>query len=525
VSGSRLISPLGGELVDLLVTAERAEELRTASLTFPSWDLNIRQLSDLEMLLSGGFSPLTGFMRRQDYESVCEEMRLDDGTLWPIPVTLDLPASAVGELEPGELLALRDPEGFMLAVLHVEEIWLPDRAAEAKSIYGTADVVHPGAAQLVRQSHPWYVGGRLEGLSLPQHHDFLDLRHTPAQLREHFAGRGWERILSFQTTAPLHRVHHSVLTQATEAHDAALLINPVVGMTRPGHLAHYTKGRCYRAVLPRFPEASTMLSMVPLAMRMGGPRDTLLRAIVCRNQGCTHLLVGWGDGPGFDSGDLVRQHEAELGIIMVPFPPEDAAEESAAFPEVAAELARSRPARHKRGFAVFFSGLSGAGKSTVANVLMSLFLEQGERPVTLLDGDLVRKFLSSELGFSKEHRDVNIRRIGFVASEITKNGGIALCAPIAPYDAVRKEVRELIVQRAGFILVHVSTPLEECEKRDRKGLYAKARAGIIRGFTGISDPYEVPADAEIVLDTTGLSPLAAAQRVMEFLVSEGYIIR
>jgi sulfate adenylyltransferase len=524
VSGSRLISPHGGGLVDLLVAPERARELRTASLEFPSWDLNLRQMSDLEMLLSGGFSPLTGFMRRTDYDSVCKEMRLADGTLWPIPVTLDLPASAVTGLEPGKLLALRDPEGFMLAVLHIEEIWLPDRAAEAKSVYGTSDVVHPGAAQLLEQSHPWYVGGRLEGLSLPQHHDFMDLRLTPAQLREQFESRGWERVLSFQTNTPLHRVHHSVLTQATDAYGAALLINPVVGMTRPGHLAHYTKGRCYRAVLPRFPEASTMLSMVPLAMRMGGLRETLWRAIVCRNQGCTHLLVGWGDGAGFDTGELVRQHEAELGVTMVPFPSDDAVEESAAFPEVVAELARSRPPRHKRGFAVFFTGLSGAGKSTVANVLMSRFLEQGERPVTLLDGDLVRKFLSSELGFSKDHRDVNIRRIGFVASEITKNGGIALCAPIAPYDAVRKEVRELIVQRAGFILVHVSTPLEECERRDRKGLYAKARAGIVKGFTGISDPYEVPEDAEIDLDTTDLSPLDAALRVMEYLVSEGYIV-
>jgi len=524
VSGSRLISPFGGPLVDLMVTGDRALELRNASLSFPSWDLNVRQVSDLELLLCGGFSPLTGFMCRSDYESVCNEMRLADGSLWPIPITLDLPEAIAAGLRPGQPLALRDPEGFMLAVLSIEEIWQPDRMAEAKAVYGTSDVVHPGAA-LLQRSHPWYVGGRLEGLSLPPHHDFTDLRHTPAQLRDRFSLQGWERVIAFQTNTPLHRAHHEVLQRAAKQFDAALLINPVVGMTRPGHLAHYTRGRCYRAVLPRFPEAQTMLSMVPLAMRMGGPRETLWRAIVCRNYGCTHLLVGWGDGPGFDTGELVRQHEAELGVTMVPFPAEESVAESAAFPEVAAELARSNPPREEQGFAIFFTGLSGAGKSTVASVLMSLFLERGERPVTLLDGDLVRKFLSSELGFSKEHRDTNIRRIGFVASEITKNRGIALCAPIAPYDAVRKEVRELVAQRSGFILVHVSTPLEECEKRDRKGLYAKARAGIIKEFTGISDPYEEPDDAEIVVDTTDLSPLGAALQIMEYLVAEKYISR
>lgn len=500
MSGYRLIEPYGRVLRNLLVAPVRAAQIVKESVGWPSWDLDHLQVGTLELLLNGSFSPLTGFMCRADYESVCESMRLADETLWPLPVTLGLPEEMARQLVPGVMLALRDPEGFMLAAFHVAEIWQPD---------GT---------------HLWHVGGRVEGLTLPLHHDFTDLRRTPAELRQEFARQGHADVISFQTTALLHQATYEVLKHASEKYGAALLVSPVEGVGGPGDLEHFTNGRCHRAVLPRFQELSAAFAMVPPVGVGGGLRETLLRAIVARNQGCSHYLERGGYCyADAEARENLEQHLEELGVTLVTYPPVDYREELSTFPELAAELARSHPPRHEQGFAVFLTGLSGAGKSTVASVLVSLFLEQGERPVTLLDGDLVRRYLSSELGFSKEDRDTNIRRIGFVASEITKNGGIAICAPIAPYDAVRKEVRELISRRAGFILVHVATPLEECEARDRKGLYAKARAGIIKGFTGISDPYEEPSDAELVLDTTDLSPLDGALVILRYLTEEGYI--
>ena len=519
-----MIEPYGGALQDLLVTPERAAQIHADSLDWPSWDLSYRQVGALELLLTGALSPLTGYMCRADYESVCSSMRLAGGVLWPLPVTLDLPEEIACQLQPGQMLALRDPEGFMLAALHVEEVWQPDLVAEANAVSGGEEPGWAAAARLSPRGHGWYVGGGVEGVTLPPHHDFTDLRRTPAELREHFASKGCERIIAFQTAAPLHQATHDVLTHAVRKYAAALLISPIEGVAGPGDLGHFTNGRCHRAVWPRFQALEAICAMVPSFGSTGGLRLTLLQAIVARNQGCTHFLERGGFfHADVDSRELVDRYFQELGVTLVSYPPVDYREELSTFPEVAAELARSYPARHEQGLAIFFTGLSGAGKSTVASVLVSLFLEQGERPVTLLDGDLVRKYLSSELGFSKEDRDTNIRRIGFVASEITKNGGIAVCAPIAPYDAVRKEVRELIAPRAGFILVHISTPLSECELRDRKDLYAKARAGVIQGFTGISDPYEEPEDAEITLDTTDLSPLEAAREVLEYLTEEGYI--
>jgi sulfate adenylyltransferase len=263
-------------------------------------------------------------------------------------------------------------------------------------------------------------------------------------------------------------------------------------------------------------------------------------------------------GP-YDAHELLRKHQDELGVKVRPFRnmvyledrdryvPEDEVPPAAhvkklsetelrlhlaegrEIPQwftssvVAQELQRTYPPRQKQGFTIFLTGLSGAGKSTIANVLLVKLLERGDRRVTLLDGDLVRKHLSSELGFSKEHRDLNIRRIGFVASEVTKNGGIAICAPIAPYDSTRKEVRDMVEKGGGFVLVHVATPIEICERRDRKGLYAKARAGKIQQFTGISDPYQVPNDAEVAIDTAKLTPEEAAEKILAFLEREGYV--
>jgi sulfate adenylyltransferase len=568
---TNLIEPHGGALVDLIVDAERAEELKQGSREWPSWDLTPRQLCDLELLLCGGFSPLRGFMTRADYVSVCRTMRLADGTLWPIPITLDVPEERAAELKPGDMLALRDVEGVMIAAMHVEEVWRPDLGAEARDVFGTEDVKHPAVQHLLQASHPCYVGGRIEGLQPPAHYDFRTLRLTPAELRREFARLGWLRVVGFQTRNPMHRAHHELTLRAAMEVEANLLIHPVVGMTKPGDLDHYTRVHCYEAILGRYPHHTVMLALLPLAMRMGGPREALWHAIIRKNYGCTHLIVGRDHaGPGadsrgkpfygpYDAQEAMREHQAELEVEMVPFramvyvedqdayQPHDEVPEDArvlsisgtelrqrlaegreipewfTFPQVAEALRRRHPPRHRQGFTVFFTGLSGAGKSTIANALLVKLLEMGGRPVTLLDGDIVRRNLSSELGFSRAHRDINIRRIGFVASEITKNGGIAICAPIAPYDSVRREVRSMIEPLGGFILIHTATPIEVCEERDRKGLYAKARAGIIKEFTGISDPYEEPGDADVVVHTTELSPEQAAQQILLHLEGEGYV--
>ena len=510
-------------------------------------------------------------MGRADYESVCARMRLADGTLWPIPVMLDVSAELAHKVGAGATLALRDPEGVMLAALHVEEVWQPDRTAEAQAVFGTTNREHPGVAYLLDKTHPFYVSGNLEGVQLPAHYDFRSQRLTPAELRAEFARLGWRRVVAFQTRNPMHRAHQELTLRAAKEVEANLLIHPVVGMTKPGDVDHYTRVRCYQALLPHYPQSTVKLALLPLAMRMGGPREAVWHAIIRKNYGCTHLIVGRDHaGPGQDSAgkpfygpyaaqELLREHEKELGVAMVPFKmmvyvedqdaylPDDEVPKGArvlsisgtdlrrrlaegrdipewfTFSEVARELRRTHRPRHQQGFTVFFTGLSGSGKSTVARVLQVKFLEVGGRPVTLLDGDIVRKHLSSELGFSKEHRDINIRRIGFVAAEITKNGGIAICAPIAPYESVRREVRGMVEQGGGFVLVHLATPLEVCEQRDRKGLYAKARAGIVKQFTGISDPYEVPSDAEVVIDTTDITPEEAAQTIVLHLERDGYV--
>jgi len=568
---SHLISPHGNTLVNLIMNQERVEELKRLSRDWTSWDLTPRQVCDLELLANGGFSPLRGFLCRKDYESVCEKMRLANGTIWPIPITLDVSEEVAKDLKNGSMLALRDPEGVMLAALNVEEVWQPDLMQEAEQVFGGSNPEHPGVAYLMNSTNSWYVGGKLECLQLPNHYDFMEFRLTPQQLRDKFATMGWRRVVAFQTRNPMHRAHQEITFRAARELEANLLVHPVVGMTKPGDVDHYTRVRCYLSILKHYPHHTALISLLPLAMRLAGPREAIWHAIIRKNYGCTHLIVGRDHaGPGsdskgrpfygpYDAQELFQRHQDELGIQMVPFKmmvyvedrdeyvPVDGVPKGAevkslsgtelrarladgreipswfSFPEIVEELRRTYPPRSKRGFTVFFTGLPSAGKSTLANVLMTKLLEAGGRPVTLLDGDIVRKNLSSELGFSKEHRDLNIRRIGFVASEITKNGGIAICAPIAPYYSVRKEVREMIEAVGGFILIYVATPLKVCEQRDRKGLYAKARAGVIKEFTGISDPYEQPTDAEVTIDTTAMLPEECVQQIILHLEKEGYI--
>ena len=565
------IAPHGGRLVDLFVDPAERAALKTAAAALPAWDLTPRQLCDLELLQNGAFSPLEGFLGRADHESVCRDMRLADGTLWPMPVMLDVSESFAATLDGHARIALRDPEGVILAVLDITDRWTPDREAEAARVFGTTDRKHPGVAHLLERSHPVYLGGRVRAIEAPRHYDFGHLRASPAELRALFAKLGWTRVVAFQTRNTMHRAHLELTFRAAQIAEANLLIHPVVGLTKPGDIDHYTRVRCYEKLLRHYPERTTTLALLHLAMRMGGPREALWHAIIRKNHGCTHFIVGRDHaGPGsgsdgkpfygpYDAQALVAQHEAELGISMVPFQEMVYVQERAqympadevpsdlnvlnisgtelrrrlqegldipewfTYPEVIEELRRTHPPRHRQGFTVFFTGLSGSGKSTIANALLVRLLELGTRPVTLLDGDIVRKHLSSELGFSKEHRDLNVQRIGFVAAEITRNGGIAICAPIAPYAGSRKIVREMVGEGGVFVEVHVSTPLEVCEGRDRKGLYALARAGKIKEFTGISDPYEVPEDPELRIDTSGIAPDQAVQQIVLKLEALGLI--
>ncbi|HUD10254.1 MAG TPA: bifunctional sulfate adenylyltransferase/adenylylsulfate kinase [Candidatus Saccharimonadales bacterium] len=566
--------PYGGTLVNLIVDKKRAAELKKKSATWPSLDLTQRQLCDLELLLSGGFSPLTTFMNEADYKNVLKNMRLQDGTLWPMPITLDISNDLAKQLKKGSQLALRDPEGVMLGVLTLSEIYKPKLDAEALAVLGTNDLAHPGVAYLNQSTQPYYISGQLEGLQSPTHYDFNEMRHTPRELRKEFADRGWTDIVAFQTRNPMHRAHVELTTRAAKETSANLLIQPVVGMTKPGDIDHFTRVRAYKALQKKFPASTTMISLLPLAMRMGGPREALWHAIIRKNYGVTHFIVGRDHaGPGkdsqgndfygpYESQEMVEKYAEEIGIEVVPFKmmvfvpsrdeymPVDEVPDGVeqanisgteqrerlrdgrplpawfTYPEVAAELYQSQPPSSKQGFCVFFTGLSGSGKSTIANALAIKLLELGGRRVTILDGDIVRKNLSSELGFSKKDRDINITRIGFVASEIAKHGGIAICAPIAPYEKTRQAVRQVIEEQGGgFILAYVNTPLAVCEDRDRKGLYQKARSGELKEFTGISDPYEKPTDADVALDTEKLSPDQLAQQIILHLEHEGYIAR
>ncbi|WP_027362341.1 bifunctional sulfate adenylyltransferase/adenylylsulfate kinase [Desulfospira joergensenii] len=558
-------------LVDLLVDDKQHQLLKQLISTMPDVTLNDRQICDFELLATGVFSPLKGFLKQIDYESVLDRMRLESGELWPVPICLDIGETLAFTLEIGQSVALRDQEGFILGVMNVDDIWSMDAEKEAMAVYGTRDKTHPGVDYLYNKSGRTYIGGEIQALNLPIHSDFRRIRNTPGEVRKIFSKLGWKRIVGFQTRQPLHRLQYEMTIQAMRETRANLLLLPVAGVTKPGDFDHFTRMRCYEKVAAHYPPDTLVMNLIPLAMRMAGPRDAILDMIIGKNYGCTHFIIDQDhSSPGKDSnGDrFYKQHDfkqlsqkatEELGVetvtfeemVYLPFEDEYQVAEKvpentetisftgddiqrrirtgrripdwATFPEVIQELERSYPSPAHQGFTVFLTGLSGAGKSTIAKVLYARFLEMGTRPVTLLDGDIVRRNLSSELNFSKEHRDINVKRIGFVAAEITKNRGIAICAPIAPYEKTRRSIRESIEDYGGFFEVHVSTPITECEKRDRKGMYAKARAGLLKGFTGVDDPYEAPADPELRINTTDLTPDEAAQEVLLFISQNHYI--
>jgi sulfate adenylyltransferase len=562
-----LIAPYGGALVDLLVAEEEREELVAYAGRLPAIQISARALCDLELLASGGFSPLRQFMGRADYERVLQEMRLADGRLFPIPITLPVADDAPIALDAE--VALRSPQNDLLAVMTISEIYAWNLATEAQQVYGTQDVRHPLVAEMYRWGK-YYIAGPLRVLQLPRRYDFRELRRSPAEARRQLAKSGRHNVVAFQTRNPMHRVHEELTKRASYDVDAVLLLHPVVGMTRPGDVDHFTRVRSYKALTETYYEPDrVLLSLLPLAMRMAGPREALWHAIIRRNYGATHFIVGRDHaGPGndsqgrpfygpYDAQELVARHEAEIGVQMLPFqmlvylPDEDRYEEvsrigegtrTAAIsgtqvreqylnvgkalpgwftrPEVAQILQQSYPPGHMQGACIWFTGLSGAGKSTTAEILATLLLERG-RQATMLDGDVVRTHLSKGLGFSKEDRDTNVRRIGFVASEIVRHGGIAICAAVSPYRATRNDVRNMVGE--NFIEVFVDTPLAVCETRDAKGMYAKARRGEIKGFTGLDDPYEAPENPEIVLDTVQNSAEANAQLIMRHLQALGLV--
>ncbi len=561
----------GGMLVDLVVDSQKATLLKDVALNLHDVILNEHQLCYFELLATGAFSPLSGFMNRTDYEAVLDRMQLQDGTLWPMPICLDVNRTLAESLEVGQSIAIRDPEGFLLAVMHVEDIWPIDKEKEAELLFGSYELKHPGVQRLINETGEYYLGGQLEVLNLPVHYDFLQLRMTPKDTRHMFKKLGWRRVVGFQTRKIMHRPQFELTLQAMRRAEANLLLLPVVGVTRPSEFEYYTRVRCQKKLLKYYPPNTCLLNLLPLTMRLAGAREAMLQAIIAKNYGCSHFIVGYNHAiasPENDELSLFKCEEIhrqvipagqDIGIEIITFDkmvylpfedeyrPSDKVEEGirtisldddeikrrikagrripewATFPEVVCELQKAYPPPGKQGFTVFLTGLSGAGKSTVAKILYSRMMEIGERPVTLLDGDIVRRNLSSELNFSKEHRDINVRRIGFVAREITKNKGIAICAPIAPYSNTRREIRRSIEEYGGFIEIHVCTPMQVCEKRDRKGMYAKARAGLIKGFTGVDDPYEIPDTPELRIDTTDKTPEESAQEVLLFLGQKGYI--
>ena len=570
---AELISPYGGSLSQLMASEEEARALKEQAVNFRDIHLLPSEEYDLELILNGAFSPLTGFMTRKEYETVLKEMRLPSGHLWPIPVTLGISKETAYSIKEGDKVALRDQEGFMLAVMEVEDIWEPDKPFEAKAVFHTADMhSHPGVMQLFKEKADIYIGGRVKGISLPTHYDYRALRQSPLEMRRWFKKVGWRRVIAFQTRRPLHNGHKEMTLNAAATEKAHILLHPIVGPTSPGDIEHYARIRCYKAMLEGYPPETATLNLLPFAMRMAGPKETLLHAIVNRNYGCSHMIVTPHHADPFNAApkrppyypynasyELLKQYEGAIGVKALAFEriyfveglgrfftkeaiPEGVEAKPLSATELRErlemgidvphffsskrlldELKRAYPPRHEQGFTIFFTGLSGAGKSTLAKMLFTKFLETGERPVTLLDGDIVRKHLSSELGFSKKHRHINIIRIGFVASEITKNGGIAICAPIAPYEEARQYNRELISRYGGYIEVYVATPLEVCMKRDRKGLYRLALSGKKRGITGIDDPYEAPVNPEITLDTTEMSADECVMEIMAYLKKAGYI--
>ncbi len=569
---ANLITPYGGKLVNLVVSVKEREELIAKTAQLPSIKITMRNLCDLELIATGGFSPLTTFMGKADYERVLHEMRLADGTFFPLPITLTADPAELPTV--GEEIVLRNSNNDVIAIMALEEVYHWDPETEARLAYGSNDPKHPMVSEMERWNKVC-ISGPMKVVNLPKYYDFVELRRTPAEVRKALESMGHDNVVAFQTRNPLHRIHEELTKRAAAQVNGSLIIHPVVGMTKPGDVDHYTRVRTYKALTDNYyDKKSTILSLLPLAMRMAGPKEALLHAIIRRNHGANHFIVGRDHaGPGnnssgkpfygpYDAQELMKQYEHEIGVKMIPFemlvylPDEERYVEEKDVPKGAktanisgtqvrdeflakgkllpewftrpetAEILREMyPPRHKQGFCIWFTGLSGSGKSATTQVLTSLLLERG-REIAILDGDVVRTHLSKGLGFSKEDRDTNILRIGFVAGEIVHAGGAVICAAISPYRATRAEARKMVGE--NFIEIFMDTPVEVCEERDVKGLYAKARqameAGKPMGFTGVDDPYEPPIAPEITLKGYGATPEENARNIAKYLEDQGFIL-
>ena len=562
-----MIEPHGKTLVSFHLSADELSEYSELSNKTSSLTLSLKQQCDLEMISNGAFSPLSTFNNQKDYEEILLNNKLSNGLVWPIPIVLDVPDQFLKSLDKNEYISLRNAEGFLLAILKVNEFWAPDKKEEANSVFKSNDPNHPGVDYLFNHTNNNYISGELVPIQSNKYFDFTHLRKSPQEVRDFFRLNNWKDVIAFQTRNPMHRAHFELTKLAMDEHNSKLLIHPVVGISKPGDIDHFTRVKCYQHIIKYYPENSVELSLINLAMRMAGPKEALWHAIIRKNYGCNRIIIGRDHaGPGvnaegkpyyqpYDAQELIAQYQEELEIKMVPFKemvfaknkktylPLDKIEQDDpieklsgtqfkellqqrteiptwySFPEVIHELRKRFPKLHNQGLTVFFTGLSGAGKSTLANAIMYKLMETEDRPITLLDGDIVRQHLSSELGFSKEDRDIHVKRIGYVASEITKHGGVAICAPIAPYSNTRKVVRNMIDEVGSFVEIHVATPLSVCEERDVKGLYKQARAGKILDFTGVSDPYEEPENPEITVDTSDITVEESSALILDKLRS------
>ena len=562
-----MIEPHGKTLVSFHLSADELSEYSELSNKTSSLTLSLKQQCDLEMISNGAFSPLSTFNNQKDYEEILLNNRLSNGLVWPIPIVLDVPDQFLKSLDKNEYISLRNAEGFLLAILKVNEFWAPDKKEEANSVFKSNDPNHPGVDYLFNHTNNNYISGELVPIQSNKYFDFTHLRKSPQEVRDFFRLNNWKDVIAFQTRNPMHRAHFELTKLAMDEHNSKLLIHPVIGISKPGDIDHFTRVKCYQHIIKYYPENSVELSLINLAMRMAGPKEAVWHAIIRKNYGCNRIIIGRDHaGPGvnaegkpyyqpYDAQELIAQYQEELEIKMVPFKemvfaknkktflPLDKIEQDDpieklsgtqfkeflqqrteipnwySFPEVIHELRKRFPKLHNQGLTVFFTGLSGAGKSTLANAIMYKLMETEDRPITLLDGDIVRQHLSSELGFSKEDRDIHVKRIGYVASEITKHGGVAICAPIAPYSNTRKVVRNMIDEVGSFVEIHVATPLSVCEERDVKGLYKQARAGKILDFTGVSDPYEEPENPEITVDTSDITVEESSALILDKLRS------
>ena len=562
-----MIKPHGKTLVSFHLSADELSEYSELSNNTSSLTLSLKQQCDLEMISNGAFSPLLTFNNQKDYEEILLNNKLSNGLVWPIPIVLDVPDQFLKSLDKNEYISLRNTEGFLLAILKVKEFWAPNKKEEANLVFKSNDLNHPGVDYLFNHTNNNYISGELVPIQENKYFDFTHLRKSPQEVRDFFRLNNWKDVIAFQTRNPMHRAHYELTKLAMDEHNSKLLIHPVIGMSKPGDIDHFTRVKCYQHIIKYYPENSVELSLINLAMRMAGPKEALWHAIIRKNYGCNRIIIGRDHaGPGvnaegkpyyqpYDAQELIAQYQEELEIKMVPFKemvfaknkktylPLDKIEQDDpieklsgtqfkellqqrteiptwySFPEVIHELRKRFPKLHNQGLTVFFTGLSGAGKSTLANAIMYKLMETEDRPITLLDGDIVRQHLSSELGFSKEDRDIHVKRIGYVASEITKHGGVAICAPIAPYSNTRKVVRNMIDEVGSFVEIHVATPLSVCEERDTKGLYKQARAGKILDFTGVSDPYEEPENPEITVDTSDITVEESSALILDKLRS------